>query len=116
METTTEVEILLVEDKRSDAEMTIRVIRKKKIANNIIHLRDGKEALDFLFGTGEYSGRDTHKKPKVVILDLKMPKVSGVEVLKKMKESELTKNIPAVMLTSSRENPDIERCYALGVN
>jgi two-component system response regulator len=112
----TEVEVLLVEDKRSDAEMTIRAIRKNNIANNIVHLKDGKAALDFLFGTGEYAGRDISKKPRLVLLDLKMPKVDGVEVLRKLKENELTKAIPVIMLTSSNENPDIEKCYALGVN
>jgi len=112
----TEVEILLVEDKRSDAEMTIRAIRKNNIANHIVHLRDGKEALDFLFGTGEYEGRDINKKPKVIILDMKMPKVSGLEVLQKIRANETTQKIPVVMLTSSKENPDIEKCYALGVN
>jgi two-component system, response regulator len=112
----TEIEILLVEDKRSDAEMTIRAIRKNNIANHIVHVKDGKAALDFLFGTGEYAGRNTDKKPKVVFLDLKMPKVSGLEVLQRMKADVLTKNIPAVMFTSSRENPDIEKCYALGAN
>jgi two-component system response regulator len=112
----TEVEVLLVEDKRSDAEMTIRAIRKNNIANNIVHLKDGKAALDFLFGTGEYAGRDISKKPRLVLLDLKMPKVDGVEVLRRLKENELTKAIPVIMLTSSSENPDIEKCYALGVN
>lgn len=112
----TEVEILLIEDKRSDAEMTIRAIRKNKIANNIMHLKDGKSALDFLFGTGEYEGRDVRKKPRVILLDLKMPKVGGVEVLKRIKEHEDLRDVPVVVLTSSKENPDIEKCYALGVN
>lgn len=111
-----EVEILLVEDKRSDAEMTIRAIRKNKIGNNIIHLPDGKEALDFLFGKGEYEGRDVQQKPKVILMDLKMPRVDGIEALEQLKSHELTKKIPVVILTSSKENPDIERCYALGVN
>ncbi len=110
------MEILLVEDKRSDAEMTIRAIRKNNILNNIVHLKDGKAALDYLFGTGEYEGKDLNKQPKLVILDLKMPKVDGVEVLKAIKGNELTKKIPVVVLTSSKENPDIEKCYALGVN
>lgn len=111
-----EVEIILVEDKRSDAEMTIRAIRKNKIGNNIIHLPDGKEALDFLFGKGEYEGRDVQQKPKVILMDLKMPRVDGIEALEQLKSNELTKKIPVVILTSSKENPDIERCYALGVN
>ncbi len=112
----TEVEILLVEDKRSDAEMTIRAIRKNNITNHIVHLKDGKEALDFLFGTGEYEGRDISKKPKIIILDMKMPKVGGLEVLEKIRANELTQKIPVVMLTSSKEDPDIEKCYELGGN
>jgi two-component system response regulator len=112
----TEVEILIVEDTRSDAEMTIRAIKKANISNKIIHLRDGQQALNFLAGTGEYAGRDVTRKPKVILLDLKMPKVSGIEVLEKIKVSDLTKHIPVVVLTSSKENPDIEKCYALGVN
>lgn len=112
----TEVEILLVEDKRSDAEMTIRAIRKNNIANTIIHLKDGQAALDFLFGKGDYAGRDISKKPRVIILDMKMPKVDGLEVLQEIRNNEVTKSIPVVMLTSSKENPDIEKCYSLGVN
>ncbi len=110
------VEILLVEDTRSDAEMTMRAIRKNGVANKIIHVEDGAEALDFLSGTGKYQGRDTHNLPKVILLDLKMPRVSGVELLKVLKEDDRTRTIPVVVLTSSKENPDIEKCYALGVN
>ncbi|HZY79049.1 MAG TPA: response regulator [Cyclobacteriaceae bacterium] len=113
---TTEVEILLVEDTRSDAEMTIRAIRKANISNNIVHLKDGQEALDFLFGNGEYEGRNTNMKPKVIMLDLKMPKVDGLELLERLKNDLSTKNIPVVVLTSSKENPDIDKCYQLGVN
>jgi CheY-like chemotaxis protein len=112
----TEVEILLVEDKRSDAEMTIRAIQKSKTCNHVLHLKDGKEALDYLFGVGEFEGRDITKKPRVILLDLKMPKVSGLEVLQQLKGNELTKKIPVVVLTSSKENPDINQCYAMGVN
>lgn len=110
------VEILLVEDTRSDAEMTMRAIKKSNVVNNITHLKDGKEALDFLFGEGDFAGRDINNRPKVILLDLKMPKVSGIEVLKRLKNDEMTKTIPVVVLTSSRENPDIEQCYSLGVN
>lgn len=113
---TTEVEILLVEDNRSDAEMTLRALRKNNIINNIVHLKDGKLALDFLFGKGEYAGRDLRNKPKVILLDLKLPKVMGIEVLKKIREHEATQNIPVVVLTSSKENPDVEQAYLLGVN
>jgi len=111
-----EVEILLVEDNMSDAELTLRALRKNKIANNIIHIKDGVSAIDFLFGKGEFAGRDISNKPKLILLDLKMPKVDGLEVLKRIKADDLTKTIPVVVLTSSRENPDIERAYALGAN
>lgn len=110
------IEILLVEDNMNDAEMTIRALKKHNIANNLIHLKDGAIALDFLFGTGEYTGRDIRNKPKVILLDLKMPKVNGLELLEKLKADEDTKKIPIVVLTSSKEHPDIERCYELGVN
>jgi two-component system response regulator len=110
------VEILLVEDNISDAELTIRALKKKNLANNLIHLKNGAEALEFLFATGKYSQRDPQKTPKVVLLDLKMPKVDGLEVLARIRADERTKNIPVVVLTSSREDPDIDACYALGVN
>ena len=110
------VEILLVEDNEHDAEMTIRALKKNKITNGVIHLKNGVQALDFLFGTGEFEGRNIHEKPKVILLDLKMPKVDGIEVLQKIKENEVTKMIPVVVLTSSKENPDIKKCYALGAN
>lgn len=112
----TEIEILLVEDNRNDAEFTMRVIQKNNIANNIIHVKDGAAALDFLFGRGSFENRNTGNKPKVILLDLKMPKVDGLQVLQKVKSDELTKMIPVVVLTSSRENPDIEKAYALGAN
>jgi len=112
----TDIEILLVEDNVNDAELAIRALRKNNIANHIIHLKDGAEALDFLFGKGEYEGRNINNKPKVVLLDLKMPKVSGIEVLEKIKSNELTKKIPVVMLTSSKEHPDVEKAYLLGAN
>jgi two-component system, response regulator len=111
-----EVDILLVEDTRSDAEMTIRAIRKSNIKNTILHLQDGKEALDFLFGVGQYAGRDINQRPRVILLDLKMPKIDGFEVLEEIKGNGQTKKIPVVILTSSKENPDVEKCYALGVN
>jgi two-component system, response regulator len=110
------IEILLVEDNINDAELTIRALHKKNIANNIIHLKDGASALDFLFGKGEFLQRNINNKPKIILLDLKMPKVDGMEVLRKIKKDALTKNIPVVVLTSSKENPDIEKAYALGAN
>jgi two-component system response regulator len=106
----TEVEILLIEDNLSDAEMTIRALRKGNIANKILHLEDGFEAIEFLFGT------ENIPTPKVILLDLKMPRINGIEVLQKIKSDERTKNIPVVILTSSNENPDIKICYTLGVN
>ena len=111
-----ELEIHLVEDNMNDAELTIRALRKNNIANHIIHLKDGAIAIDFLFGNGEYEGRNINKKPKVILLDLKMPKVGGIEVLEKIKSNELTKKIPVVMLTSSKEHPDVEKAYLLGAN
>ena len=93
------IEILLVEDNMNDAELTIRALRKNKIANSIVHLKDGVAATDFLFGKGQFEGRDINNKPKLILLDLKMPKLDGLEVLKIIKDSELTKKIPVVVLT-----------------
>ena len=112
----TKLEILLVEDNMNDAEMTIRALRKRKVANDIIHLTDGAMALDFLFARGEYEGRDANLKPKVILLDIKMPKVDGIEVLQKLKSEDSTRSIPVVMLTSSKEHPDVRKCYDLGAN
>ena len=109
-------EIVLVEDNPSDAEMTIRALRKNNLSSKLLHLKDGVEALDFLFGTGEYQDRNMASNPKVVLLDLKMPKVNGIEVLRKVKADERTKSIPIVILTSSKEDPDIQECYGLGAN
>jgi len=111
-----EVEILLVEDNLSDAELTIRALKKKNLANNLVHLKNGAEALDFIFATGSFAGRDRHKMPKVILLDLKMPKVNGLEVLEKLRADANARKIPVVVLTSSNEDPDVERCYSLGVN
>lgn len=111
-----EVEILLIEDNPDDAEMTIRALRKNNLTNKIVHLPDGAVALDFIFGTGKYNGRNIFNLPKVILLDLKMPLVNGIEVLQKIKADERTKVIPVVILTSSKEDPDIQTCYKLGVN
>lgn len=111
-----EVEILLIEDNQHDAEMTIRALKKHNIANMVRHLPDGAEGLDFIFGTGNYTGRNIDHKPKVILLDLKMPKVNGIEVLQKVKSDDRTKSIPVVVLTSSKEDPDIQICYKLGAN
>lgn len=110
------IEILLIEDNMNDAELAIRALRSGKLNNNLIHLKNGAEALEFLFGTGKFDCRDTSNKPKVILLDLKMPKVDGLEVLTRIKANELTKAIPVVVLTSSKEHPDIERAYSLGAN
>ncbi|MEW6467395.1 MAG: response regulator [Bacteroidota bacterium] len=110
------LEILLIEDNPNDAEMTIRALKKNKIANNIVHLHDGAEALDFIFSTGAYAGKNSFSRPKVILLDLKMPKVDGIEVLRRLKSDPKTKTIPVVVLTSSKEDPDVQTCYSLGVN
>ncbi len=114
---TNSVEILLVEDNITDAELTIRELKKHNMANNLVHLKDGEEALDFIFGTGQYAGiREIQHPPKVVLLDIQMPKVNGIEVLQKMKSDPSTRAVPIVILTSSKENPDIKKCYELGAN
>ncbi len=110
------IEILLIEDNASDAELAIRALKKNKIASSIIHLKDGARAIDFLFGKGEFEKRNTNSKPKIILLDLKMPKVDGIEVLRKIKTDELTKNIPVVVLTSSKEVSDLEKAYSNGAN
>jgi two-component system response regulator len=111
-----EMEILYVEDNPRDAELTIRALKKNNIINKIVHLKDGSEALDFIFATGNYSDRKIENLPKLILLDIKMPKVNGIQVLEKIKSDEITKKIPVVMLTSSKEDPDIQACYALGAN
>ncbi|HTB07098.1 MAG TPA: response regulator [Bacteroidia bacterium] len=116
MTTNEAVEIILVEDNMDDAALAIRTLKKQNLANKLVHLKDGAEALDFMFGTGAYEGRNITNTPKVVLLDLKMPKVNGIEVLQKLKSDERTKHIPVVVLTSSAEDPDIRTCYQLGVN
>lgn len=110
------VEILLVEDNDQDAELALRALKKNNISNNIVRLRNGEEALAFLFAEDEYDHRSIKDQPKVVLLDLKMPKVDGLEVLKAVREKEETKALPIVMLTSSKEEQDIIESYALGVN
>ena len=110
-----QVEILLVEDNPEDAEMTMRALRKKNIANHLHWVKDGEEALAYLFCTGPYAGRDPGKPPKLVLLDIKMPKVDGIEVLRRVKSSEL-KTVPVVVMTSSSEERDVLESYRLGVN
>ena len=110
------VEILLVEDSPQDIKLALHAFQRQKLANHIHVARDGVEALHFLFGTGPYEGRDIALRPKVVLLDLKLPKLDGIEVLEKIRADPRTLTLPVVVLTSSREEPDIARCYELGVN
>ncbi len=104
------VEVLLIEDNPEDAELTIRVLKKHNLANNLVHLQDGEAAIDFLFAEG------SNNVPRLILLDLKMPKVDGIEVLRKIKNDEQKKMIPVVMLTSSKEERDVIESYKLGVN
>ena len=111
-----EVEVLLVEDNPSDAELTVRALKKRNLANRLFHVKDGAEAIDFLFAQGGFAGRRVESGPKVVLLDLKLPKVDGIEVLRRIKSDDRTKVIPVVVMTSSREDRDLVDCYNLGVN
>ncbi|MEJ0103597.1 MAG: response regulator [Bacteroidota bacterium] len=111
-----EVEILLAEDNPEDAEITIRALRKVNLANKLVHVEDGQEALDFLFSTGDFSGRTAVSQPRLILLDIKMPKVDGIEVLRRIKADETIRNIPVVIMTSSSEERDIMESYNLGVN
>jgi two-component system, response regulator len=111
------VEILLVEDNSTDAELTIRELKKYHFTNNFFHARDGEEAIDFIFATGKFAGkRDVSQPPKLVLMDIQMPKINGIEVLQRIRSDERTKATPVVILTSSKEDPDIKKCYALGAN
>lgn len=111
------IEVLLVEDNPADAELTLRELKKNKLVNTCYHARDGEEALEFIFATGRFAAsRSIASSPKLVLLDLKMPKIGGLEVLEKIKSDERTKATPVVVLTSSREDPDIQKCYQLGAN
>ncbi|MEI8037367.1 MAG: response regulator [Verrucomicrobiota bacterium] len=112
----TELKMLLVEDNLQDAELTIRALKKRNLANNTIHVQDGQAALDYLFGAGAYAGRDVQHQPKVVLLDLKLPKLDGLEVLRQIRADPRTSQVPVVMLTSSREDQDVIEAYQLGVN
>ncbi len=110
------VDILLVEDNPHDAELTIRALKKRNLANHLIVAEDGAEALDFIFARGKYIQRDISLSPKVILLDLKLPKVNGLEVLRSIKSHPQTDSIPVVVVTSSAEDPDIKAAYELGAN
>ena len=112
----TEVEILLIEDNPEEAELTIRSLRKQNLANRLLHIDDGAEALDFIFSKGKYADNKTPLHPKLILLDLKLPRVDGLEILRHIKADEQTKLIPVVVLTSSKEESDIIESYRLGVN
>ncbi|MFZ3214618.1 MAG: response regulator [Candidatus Acidiferrales bacterium] len=110
------VEILLVEDNPADAELALHALKKSKVANHILHVRDGAEALDFLFRRGAFSSRNAEMRPVLVLLDLKLPKVDGLQVLKQIKSDTRTRAIPVILLTSSKEEADMAAGYQLGVN
>jgi CheY-like chemotaxis protein len=111
-----EVEILLVEDNETDAELTIRALKRKNLTNKLVWVKDGAEALEFLFATGSYSDRSKEGLPRLILLDLRMPKIDGLEVLQRIKADDKTRKIPVVVLTSSKEDKDIVESYKLGVN
>ena len=116
MTVTRAVDILLVEDGPEDVELTLRALRKAHLTNQIEVAEDGAKALEYLFGTGPYAGRDANLAPKLVLLDLKLPKLSGLEVLRRLRADERTQQVPVVVLTSSREDSDVAEAYQLGVN
>jgi two-component system response regulator len=111
------VDVLLIEDNPDDAELTIRELKKYQLANNLVHVKDGEEALDFIFATGKFAkASDVFCPPRLILLDIKMPKISGIEVLQRIRSDERTRTTPVVILTSSNQDPDIQECYDLGAN
>ena len=111
-----QVEILLIEDNHQEAELTIRSLKKHNLANRLMHIDDGEEALDLIFSRGKYAGNKDLLNPKLILLDLKLPKVDGLEILRQIKSDERTKMIPVAILTSSKEEKDIIESYKWGVN
>ncbi len=111
-----ELEILLVEDNPTDAELTMRALKRKNLANRLVWVKDGEEALDFIYAQGQFADRNPEDLPRLILLDLRMPKVDGLEVLKEIKAHEKTRKIPVVVLTSSQEDQDVVESYKLGVN
>lgn len=116
MSTNDYVEILLIEDNQYEAELAIRSLQKQNLANKLVHVEDGEEALDIIFSRGQYAQHNGPLQPKLILLDLKLPKVDGLEILRQLKADEQTKLIPVVVLTSSQEEKDIVESYRLGVN
>lgn len=110
------LEILLVEDNPQEAELTMRALQKRTLANHFYHVHDGQEAIDFIFKKGAYEKGECYDTPKVILLDLKLPKIDGIEVLRQIRTDERTKLIPVVILTSSQEERDVAEAYQLGVN
>jgi len=110
-----QIEIIFIDDNPDDVILTLNAFKKSNVSNKIIHLKNGEDALKFIFEGEDFSGQKFSENPKVILLDLKMPKVNGIEVLEKLKANEKTRNIPVVILTSSKEDPDMEKCYELGV-
>src|SRR5947209_618789 len=109
----TAIEVLLVEDNPNDAELCVRALRKHNLANKLLWVKDGAEALDVLFHTGAYAGREQNPRPKVVLLDLRLPKIDGIEVLRRLRGNASTKPVPVVVLTSSKEDRDVVEAYEL---
>jgi two-component system response regulator len=113
---TNPMEILLIEDNPNDVELTLHTLQKHHLANHIQVIRDGAEALDYLFCRGAFEGRNPNPAPKLILLDLKLPKVDGLEVLRQIRHEERTRRLPVVVMTTSRQEPDIAESYALGIN
>jgi two-component system, response regulator len=116
MDELTGVEVLLVEDNEHDAELTMRAFKKCNLTHKLYWVKDGVEALDFIAGTGAFEARDSRELPRLILLDLKMPRLNGIDVLRSLKGNERTQAIPIVVMTSSSEPRDLDECYQLGVN